>query len=83
MKTCDLTFEFVDDVFMYYVNIVSLVTPWLERNEFEDIKSSYAHPKNITLWEQPIKSFRNVSCQFSVVVLFIRSYENRFICLNQ
>ena len=61
MKTCDLTFEFVDNVFMYYVNVVSLVTPWLERNEFEDIKSSYAHPKNITLWEQPIKSFRNVS----------------------
>ena len=61
MKTCDLTFEFVDNVFMYYVNVVSLVTPWLERNEFEDIKSSYAHPKNIILWEQLIKSFRNVS----------------------
>ena len=29
MKTCDLTFEFVDDVFMYYVNVVSLVTLWL------------------------------------------------------
>lgn len=83
MKTCDLTFEFVDDVFMYYVNVVSLDTLCLDLNEFEDIKSSYKHPKNITLWEQPIKSFRNVSCQFSVVVLFIRSYENRFICLNQ
>lgn len=61
MKTCDLTFEFVDDIFMYYVNVVSLDTFWLERNEFEDIKSSYGHPKNITLWEQPIKSFRNVT----------------------
>lgn len=49
MKTCDLTFEFVDDIFMYYVNVVSLDTLWLERNEFEDIKSSYGHPKNITL----------------------------------
>ena len=46
---------------MYYVNVVSLVTLWLERNEFEDIKSSYGHPKNTALWEQPIKSFRNVS----------------------
>lgn len=61
MKTCDLTFEFVDNVFMYYVNVVSLDTLWLELNEFEDIKSSYGHPKNIALWEQPIKSFRNVS----------------------
>lgn len=61
MKTCDLTFEFVGDVFMYYVNVVSLDTLWLDLNEFEDIKSSYKHSKNITLWEQPIKSFRNVS----------------------
>ena len=61
MKTCDLTFEFVGDVFMYYVNVVSLDTLWLDLNEFEDIKSSYKHPKNITLWERPIKSFRNVS----------------------
>ena len=61
MKTCDLTFEFVGDVFMYYVNVVSLDTLWLDLNEFEDIKSPYKHPKNITLWEQPIKSFRNVS----------------------
>lgn len=46
---------------MYYVNVVSLDTLWLELNEFEDIKSSYRHPKNIALWEQPIKSCRNVS----------------------
>lgn len=58
MKTCDLTFEFVGDVFMYYVNVVSLDTLWLDLNEFEDIKSSYKHPKNIKI---KIKSFRNVS----------------------
>ena len=46
---------------MFYVNVVSLDTLWLELNEFEGIKSLYGHPKNITLWEQPIKSFRNVS----------------------
>ena len=43
------------------MNVVSLDTLWLELYECEDIKSSYGHPKNITWWEQPIKSFRNVS----------------------